>query len=165
MPEEPRAARFHPMAVAMSRPQNALVRLFRHYFERAPGWVLLTTTGRKSGQPREVLLPCERTREALLVISTYGWRAHWLRNLRKDPRVRFTAGGWILSGRAEVVEDLARKQALVAADPFFPAAPFVGIHALLRTLFRPLLVLLLKRWVGPRPLVLIWPELSERAKP
>jgi len=159
MPEEPRAARFHPVAVALSRPQNALVRVFRHYFERAPGWVLLTTTGRKSGKAREVLLPCERTPDAVLLISTYGWRAHWLRNLQKDPRVRFTAGGWVLSGRAEVVEDKARKHALVAADPFFPDAPFVWVHALLRTLLRPLLVFLLQRWVEPRPVVLVRPEL------
>jgi len=163
VPQEPRAARFHPVAVALSRPQNLLVHLFRHYFERAPGWVLLTTTGRKTGRPREVLLPCERTREALLVISTYGWRAHWLRNLQQDPRVRFTAAGWILSGRAEVIEDTARKQALVAADPFFPGAPFVWVHAVVRTLFRPLLVLLLKRWVEPRPVVLVRPELQSGA--
>jgi len=165
MPKEPRAARFHPVAVAISRPQNALVHLFRHYFERAPGWVLLTTTGRKSGQPREVLLPCERTREALLVISTYGWRAQWLRNLQKDPRVRFTAGGWVLSGRAEIVEDVARKREIVAADPFFPGAPFVWVHALLRTVFRPLLVFFLQRWVGPRPVVLVRPELGSQARP
>jgi deazaflavin-dependent oxidoreductase (nitroreductase family) len=159
MPEEPRAARLHPLAVSMSRPQNALVRLFRHYFERAPGWVLLTTTGRKSGKPREVLLPCERTQEALLLISTYGWRAHWLRNIQHDPHVRFTAGGWILPGQAEIIEETARKRALVAADPFFPGAPFLWVHALLRTLFRPFLVFLLKRWVEPRPVVLIRPEL------
>ena len=160
MHTEPRAARFHFLAVAISRPQNALVRVFRHYFERAPGWVLLTTTGRKSGEPREVLLPCERTKEAVLLISTYGWKAHWLRNLQHDPQVRFTAGGWTLSGRAEVVEDNARKRALVAADPFFPGAPFVWIHAVVRTLFRPLLVVFLQRWVEPRPVVLIRPALS-----
>jgi len=47
----------------------------------------------------------------------------------------------------------------VAADPFFPAAPFVWVHALLRTLLRPLLVFLLQRWVEPRPVVLVRPEL------
>jgi deazaflavin-dependent oxidoreductase (nitroreductase family) len=153
------------MAVAMSRPQNALVHVFRHYFERAPGWVLLTTKGRKSGKPREVLLPCERTREAVLLISTYGWRAQWLRNLRQEPRVKFTVGGWVLSGRAEVIEDGARKRAVVAADPFFPGAPFVWVHAVLRTLFRPLLVLFLQRWVGPRPVVLVRPDVPSEGNP
>jgi hypothetical protein len=32
--------------------QTALVRVFRRYFETAPGWVLLTTTGRRTGLPR-----------------------------------------------------------------------------------------------------------------
>ena len=158
MTREPFAARLHFIPVAIRWPQTALVRLFRHYFERAPGWVLLTTTGRKTGLPREVLLPCERSSDAVIVISTYGWRSHWIRNLKRDPRVRITAGGWVLSGRAEVIEDLEKKHAIVSADPFFPPAPFAVVHAVLRTLLRPLLVRFLRRWVSPRPIVVIRPE-------
>ncbi len=132
--------------------------LLRRYFERAPGWVLLTTRGRKTGLPREVLLPCERTLEAVIVISTYGWQSHWIRNLKRDPQVRITAGGWTLTGRAEVIEDLERKHAIVSADPFFPAAPFAIVHAVVRTLLRPLLIRFLRRWVTPRPIVVIRPE-------
>lgn len=142
----------------MRRPQAALVRMLRGYFERAPGWVLLTTRGRKSGLPREVLLPCERWPEGLLLISTYGWRSHWVRNLQRDPRVQVTCGGWVLSGRAEVIEDVESKRALVRAHPFFPAAPFAVVHVVLRTLLRPLLVWLLSGWVAPRPVVLVRPE-------
>jgi deazaflavin-dependent oxidoreductase (nitroreductase family) len=144
--------------MALRRPQNALVRLFRGYFERAPGWVLLTARGRKTGLPREVLLPCERSADTLIVISTYGWRSHWIRNLAREPRVEVTCGGWTLSGRAEIVEDEEQKRSIIAEHPFCPAAPFVWVHAVLRTLLRPLLVLLLRRWVGPRPIVLIWPR-------
>jgi deazaflavin-dependent oxidoreductase (nitroreductase family) len=132
--------------------------MLRGYFERAPGWVLLTTRGRKSGLPREVLLPCERWPEGLLLISTYGWRSHWIRNLEREPRVQVTCGGWVLSGRAEIVEDLESKRALVRAHPFFPAAPFAVVHVVLRTLLRPLLVWLLRVWVGPRPVVLVRPD-------
>jgi deazaflavin-dependent oxidoreductase (nitroreductase family) len=158
MTREPFAARLHFIPTAIRRPQAALVNLFRQYFERAPGWVLLTTTGRKTGLLREVLLPCERSREALIVISTYGWRSHWIRNLQRDPRVRITVGGWVVSGRAEVIEDLERKHSIVSADPFFPPAPFAVVHAVLRTLLRPLLIRFLRRWVSPRPIVLIRPE-------
>jgi len=45
MPQEPFAAHLHFVAMALRRPQNALVLLFRRYFERAPGWVVLTTRG------------------------------------------------------------------------------------------------------------------------
>ena len=158
MTREPFAARLHFIATAIRRPQAALVNLLRRYFERAPGWVLLTTTGRKTGLPREVLLPCERSRDAVIVISTYGWKSQWIRNLKRDPRVRISAGGWTLSGKAEVVEDMERKHAIVTADPFFPPAPFTIVHAILRTLLRPLLVRFLRWWVNPRPLVLIRPQ-------
>jgi deazaflavin-dependent oxidoreductase (nitroreductase family) len=158
MTREPFAARLHFIPTALRRPQAALVDLLRRYFERAPGWVLLTTTGRKTGLPREVLLPCERSPDAVIVISTYGWRSHWIRNLKRDPRVRITAGGWVLTGEAEVIEDLTKKHAVVTANPFFPAAPFAIVHAVLRTLLRPLLVRFLRRWVSPRPIVLIHPR-------
>lgn len=158
MRREPLAAHLHFIPMLLRRPQNALVRLFRGYFERAPGWVLLSTRGRKTGLPREVLLPCERSADALIVISTYGWRSHWIRNLAREPRVEVSCGGWTLSGRAEIVEDEEQKRSIIADHPFCPAAPFVWVHAVLRTLLRPLLVLLLRRWVGPRPIVLIWPR-------
>src|ERR1700687_4408732 len=75
---EPLIAKFHFITRITNRLQGVVVRVFRRYFERAPGWVLLTTRGRKSGLPREVLLPCERFEEGLLIISTYGSRSNWL---------------------------------------------------------------------------------------
>ena len=123
MPTEPLAARLHFIPMLLRGPQNAIVRAFRRYFERAPGWVLLTTRGRKTGLPREVLLPCERFRDGLIISSTYGRRSHWIRNIAKDPSVQITSGGWVLTGQAEIVEDLDRKYALVSQHPFFPPAP------------------------------------------
>jgi deazaflavin-dependent oxidoreductase (nitroreductase family) len=158
MTREPFAAHLYFIPTALRRPHALLIGALRHYFARAPGWVILTTTGRKTGLPREVLLPCERSSEAVIVISTYGWRSHWIRNLERDPQVRFTAGGWVLSGEAEVIEDLETKHAIVTADPFFPPAPFTIVHALLRTLLRPLLIGFIRRWVSPRPIVLIRPQ-------
>jgi deazaflavin-dependent oxidoreductase (nitroreductase family) len=157
MGREPFAARLYFVPRALRGPQNALLRGLRGYFEHAPGWVILTTKGRESGRPREVLLPCERSSELAVVISTYGWRAHWIRNLRNEPRVRFTAGGLVLRGRAEIVEDPARKLSIIRENPFFPAAPFLVVHAVLRTLLRPLLQLFLRYWVRPRPVVVIRP--------
>ena len=158
MTREPFAARLYFIPTALRSTHAALIRRLRHYFERAPGWVILTTTGRKTGLPREVLLPCERSPDAVIVISTYGSRSQWIRNLKRDPRVRFTTGGWTLSGEAEVIEELERKHAVVTADPFFPPAPFTIVHAVLRTLLRPLLIRFIRWWVNPRPIVLIRPQ-------
>jgi deazaflavin-dependent oxidoreductase (nitroreductase family) len=144
--------------------QGAIVRRFRRYFEQAPGWVLLTTTGRRTGMPREVLLPCERTRDLLLVISTYGRRSDWIRNIARDGRVRVTCAGWVVPAEAEIVEELAAKRALVAAHPFFPPAPFGVLNVIHRTLLRPMSVAFLRWWVRSRPVVVIRPR-STAAQP
>jgi deazaflavin-dependent oxidoreductase (nitroreductase family) len=114
-------------------------------------WVLLITRGRRTGLPREVLLPCIRTGSTVIVISTYGWRSDWIRNIRKTPEVQVTWGGRQVTGRAETVEELPRKRQLVTEHPFFPPAS----SALLNRLLRPILVPLLRRWVTPRPVVVI----------
>ena len=150
---EPFAARLHVVPRLIRPLQAAIVRAFRAYFERAPGWMLLTTRGRRTGLAREVLLPCVRTPDTIITMSTYGTRSDWIRNLRKDPAVRVTCNGRIVPARAEIVDDLARKRALVSAHPFFAPAPFAIVHAVVLTLFRPLLVALLRRWVTARPVV------------
>jgi deazaflavin-dependent oxidoreductase (nitroreductase family) len=155
MKQEPLAAHLYFIPRALRRPQAAIVEWLRAYFEQAPGWVLLTTRGRKTGLPREVLLPCGRSADSIVVISTYGWRSHWIRNLREDPDVQVTCAGWPLRATAEIIEDLEAKQSTLAAIPFFPPAPFVWVHAVLCTILRPVLIFLLRRWVIPRPIVVI----------
>jgi len=152
---EPFAAKLHFIPRAMRRLQAGLVKLLRGYFSRAPGWVLLTAVGRRTGLPRETLLPCVRADGEIIVISTYGWRSDWIRNLRANPEVELTRDGVVVSGRAEVVEDLARKREIVSQHPFVPFAPFKMVHAVALSLLRPVLVAGLRRWVTPRPVVVI----------
>ena len=155
---EPFAARLHFLPRSIRPLQAAIVRLLRRYFERAPGWVLLTTTGRRTGLPREVLLPCERSHDMLIVISTYGWRSDWIRNIRRDPRVLVTCGGWVLRAQAEIVEDLEAKRSIVSTHPFFPPAPFALFNFLHRTVLRPVWLPLLRWWVELRPVVVLRPR-------
>jgi len=155
---EPFAVRLHFIPRAIRPVQGTIVRVFRRYFERAPGWVLLTTTGRRTGLPREVLLPCERTADALFVISTYGDHSDWIRNIRRDPRVRVTAAGWVLPARAEIVEDLYEKRALVSAHPFFAPFPIGVLNLIHRTVLRRPMVAFLRWWVRLRPIVVVRPS-------
>ena len=155
---EPFAARLHFIPRSIRPLQAGIVRLLRRYFVQAPGWVLLTTTGRKTGLPREVLLPCERTRDALIVISTYGWRSDWIRNIRHDPQVSVTCAGWILRARAEIVEQLEAKRSLVSTNPFFVPAPFAVLNFIHRTILRPLWIPFLCWWVRSRPVVVVRPD-------
>jgi len=154
-PDEPWTVRLHPFARSLRRPQQALVAALRRGFERSPHWVLLETRGRKSGLPREVMLPCARTPEGVIVISTYGNRAHWLRNLRADPQLRFSARGRMHDGVAEVVDEPARRREVVERHPFFPLAPFGAAQSLARTALRGPIVAWLQSWVETRPVVVI----------
>jgi len=145
----------HFLAHLWRLPQRRFVDLCRRYFERAPGWVLLTTRGRTSGLPREVLLPCRRIADDVVVLSAYGRRSDWIRNLLRDDRVTVTCNGRARSARAEVVEDHDRKRALLAQDPFFLPAPVAILQALAWMLLRPLFSVLLWPMVAPRPLVVL----------
>ena len=153
--KEPWAARLHFVARAIRPPQEAVVSRFRRDVERSPHWVLLTTRGRKTGLPREVLLPCARDGNRVLVVSTYARRAAWIRNLEACAEVELTSRGTKVAGRAEIVDDVARKHALAAEMPFVPLAPVGFAQSLARGALRGLAVAWLKQWVTPRPVVLI----------
>jgi deazaflavin-dependent oxidoreductase (nitroreductase family) len=159
--DEPWTARLHFAARAIRPAQEALVSLLRRDVERAPDWVLLTTRGRKTGLPREVLLPCARAGSRVLVVSTYGRRSAWIRNLEACADVELTARGEKVRGRAEIVDDVARKRALAAELPFLPLAPVGFAQSLARGALRGPAVAWLRRWVTPRPVVLI--EIAGRA--
>ena len=154
--KEPLAARLYFIPRLVIRyPQRVLVRLLRRYLERAPGWVLLTTRGRKTGLPREVLLPCERFDRRLFVISTYGGRSDWIRNLARTPDVTVSDRGRVVAGRAEIVDDDRVKQALVSEHPFFVPFPVGILNFIHRTLLRPIWVPFLRWWVTGRPVVVV----------
>ena len=162
---EPFAARLHSFALAIQRPQRALVAWLRHDLERAPHWVLLTTRGRKTGLPREVLLPCARANGRVLVISTYARRAAWLLNIEACRAVTITSGGENVDASAEVVDDLARKHALVEELPFVPLAPWLFVQKLARGALKPVVLPWLRRWVANRPVVLIESRNGARGQP
>jgi deazaflavin-dependent oxidoreductase (nitroreductase family) len=77
----------------------------------------LTTTGRRSGQPREAELWFTRRADRYYVIAEDRERAHWVRNLLADPRVRWRVAGQSFRGRARVLDGAAAVsvQALSAA--------------------------------------------------
>ena len=153
---EPFTARLHFIPRGMRRVQAAIVNSQRDYFSRASGWVLLTTTGRRTGLPRETLLPCARSDNEVFLISTYGWQSDWVRNLRKNPEVKVTCNGVVVSGHAELIEDLDEKTRIVSEHPFAAAAPFELVNAVfLSSAMRPLLVAGLRRWVTSRPVVVV----------
>ena len=70
-----------------------------------PGWVLLETTGRRSGAPRRVPLGGTREGDTFWIVSEHGRHANYVRNIEANPRVRLRMKGRWRSGFAHVVPD------------------------------------------------------------
>lgn len=69
----------------------------------APWWVLLETTGRRSGQPRTTpLARGPRDGGVVWLASVHGRQAAWVRNLEAKPEVRIKLAGRWHDARASV---------------------------------------------------------------
>lgn len=78
-------------------------------------FLLLRTTGRKSGLPRETPLNYALDGGAVICLAGFGEHAHWLRNIQSDPRVGVRLPGRALEGMATVVGDRAEARRLAVA--------------------------------------------------
>lgn len=95
-PERRRAAR-HQLFWRFVNPAT------RPFAGFAPWWVLLETTGHRTGEPRRTPLargPVEG--EVVWLNSVHGRRASWVRNIAATPAVRIKLSGRWREGRATV---------------------------------------------------------------
>ena len=76
---------------------------------------MLVTTGRRSGQPREVTLWFAVADGLVVMLAGGGRGSDWVRNLEAEPRVELRAGGATIAGRARVVEGEAEDPLVRAA--------------------------------------------------
>ncbi|RDD85320.1 nitroreductase family deazaflavin-dependent oxidoreductase [Streptomyces parvulus] len=86
--------------------------------------VLLTTTGRSSGQERQVPLLYARHGGGLVVVaSNWGGQRHpgWSANLLAEPRARITHAGRTWPVRARLLEGAEREEAWAAIAAHWPA--------------------------------------------
>jgi deazaflavin-dependent oxidoreductase (nitroreductase family) len=84
---------------------NPLVRAAARAGIPLPGYVLLETTGRRSGQPRQVPVGKALEGNMLWVVAEHGLRAAYVRNIQANPRVRVRLGPRWRPGTAHVLED------------------------------------------------------------
>ena len=96
----------------MTRLRRALAHLIWRVFNplalrfgagRAPWWVIIETTGRRTG--RAIHTPLARgpmTDSTLWLVSVHGRQANFVKNLLADPRVRVKHRGSWRDGRASV---------------------------------------------------------------
>ena len=64
---------------------------------------LLETTGRKSGQPRRVPVGNGLRGDQFWIVTEHGNSADYVRNIRKDPRVRVKVGRTWRAGTAHIL--------------------------------------------------------------
>jgi len=75
--------------------------------------MLLTTTGRRSGQARTGPVSFMPVDNRFVVFSGWGVTSNWYRNLQADPEVTITVGRRRMRALARVVEDPERRRGLM----------------------------------------------------
>jgi len=89
----------------------ASVRLLNPVMRRAletglvPGWALLETTGRRSGQPRRVPVGDGLRGAQFWIVAEHGRHANYVRNIEQNPRVRVKVRRRWLAGTAHLLPD------------------------------------------------------------
>ncbi|WP_328872070.1 nitroreductase family deazaflavin-dependent oxidoreductase [Streptomyces sp. NBC_00287] len=85
-------------ARAFQRRLNAVMR-------RLPNHTLLETTGRTSGLPRRTPVGGRRVGDSFWLVSEFGERSQYVRNIRVDPKVRVRIHGRWHEGTAHLLPD------------------------------------------------------------
>jgi deazaflavin-dependent oxidoreductase (nitroreductase family) len=90
---------------ASAKLMNPLVKAAARAGLPLPGYVLLETTGRRSGEPRQVPVGKALEGDTLWIVAEHGLRAAYVKNIQADPRVRVRIGRRWRTGTAHVLSD------------------------------------------------------------
>ncbi|MBT3154739.1 nitroreductase family deazaflavin-dependent oxidoreductase [Streptomyces sp. CHD11] len=94
----PHAERKYRTATAFQRRLNPVLR-------RLPLQTVLETTGRVSGLPRRTPVGGRRVGDSFWLVSEFGERSQYIRNIKADPRVRVRIRGRWHTGTAHLLPD------------------------------------------------------------
>jgi len=67
-------------------------------------FLYLTTTGRKTGLPREIEIWFVQDDGRFYILAEHGYKAHWVQNILINPRVHVRIGGQQWDGSARVLD-------------------------------------------------------------
>jgi deazaflavin-dependent oxidoreductase (nitroreductase family) len=84
---------------------TALQRRLNPLMRRLPLQTVLETTGRTSGLPRRTPVGGKRVGGSFWLVSEFGERSQYVRNIRADPRVRVRIRGRWHAGTAHLMPD------------------------------------------------------------
>jgi deazaflavin-dependent oxidoreductase (nitroreductase family) len=84
-------------------------------------FLYLTTTGRISGQPREIEIWFTERGGLFYLIAEHRERANWVRNIQAQPQVEVRVGDRQFDATARVVHDNQEPQLTAAVKALFDA--------------------------------------------
>ncbi|MFH9859901.1 nitroreductase/quinone reductase family protein [Streptomyces sp. NPDC017202] len=87
------------------RATTALQRRLNPLLRRLPFQTVVETTGRVSGLPRRTPVGGRRVGDVFWLVSEFGERSQYVRNIKADPRVRVRIGGRWHTGTARLLPD------------------------------------------------------------
>ncbi|MFE3036080.1 nitroreductase/quinone reductase family protein [Streptomyces canus] len=87
------------------RAARAVQRLLNPVMRRLPLQTVLETTGRVSGLPRPTPVGGKRVGGSFWLVSEFGERSQYIRNIKADPRVRVRIRGRWHTGTAHLLPD------------------------------------------------------------
>jgi deazaflavin-dependent oxidoreductase (nitroreductase family) len=89
--------------------RRILTRFQRHVANplnrRIPTQTLLETTGRTSGLPRPTPVGGSRVGDSFWIVSEFGFKSHYVRNIQADPHVRVRIRGRWHHGTAHLLPE------------------------------------------------------------
>ncbi|MFF9059938.1 nitroreductase/quinone reductase family protein [Streptomyces sp. NPDC014882] len=87
------------------RATTAIQRRLNPLLRRLPFQTVVETTGRVSGLPRRTPVGGRRVGDVFWLVSEFGERSQYVRNIEADPRVRVRIGGRWHTGTARLLPD------------------------------------------------------------
>lgn len=87
------------------RAARAVQRLLNPVMRRLPLQTVLETTGRTSGLPRRTPVGGRRVGQSFWLVSEFGERSQYVRNIKAEPRVRVRLRGRWHAGTAHLMPD------------------------------------------------------------
>jgi deazaflavin-dependent oxidoreductase (nitroreductase family) len=82
-----------------------------------PGWAVIETIGRRSGLPCRVPVGGRLRGDSFWLVAGDGRRAHYVRNIECDPRVRVRVHGRWRNGTAHLLPDDSPRRRLLRLNP------------------------------------------------
>lgn len=82
-----------------------------------PGWAVVETVGRRSGQPRQVPVGARLIGDNVWVVAADPRHAGYVKNIEADPKVRVKVRGRWMNGTAEILPDDNARRRMFQVNP------------------------------------------------